>query len=261
MLSPKSPATGLAAMVLLSLASTPRAAWSDADCRFRADRVARVDTAGAERVEILARAGDLDVRPGAGTTLVGEGRACVSREDYLAATQVHAQRDGKIARVWVDVPEVISGFGRSYATLDLTVSVPAGLPVSITDTSGDLRVDDLAVTSIVDSSGDIVATHLRTDVAINDSSGDMRIENAAGRVTVNDSSGDIVIRGARDVHVVNDSSGDINIERVTGDVLVDNDSSGDISIRDVGQNLTVTTDGSGDVRVVDVRGTVSLPKH
>ena len=249
------------ALLLLSFADTARATWSEGDCKFRADRVARVDTTGAERVEISARAGDLDVRPGAGTTLVGEGRACVSREEYLAATQVHAQLEGKVVRVWVDVPEALSGFGRSYATLDLTVSVPAGLPVAITDTSGDLRVDGLPVTSIGDSSGDIVATRLRADVAINDSSGDVRVEEAAGRVTVSDSSGDIVIRGARDVHVASDSSGDIDIERVSGDVLIDHDSSGDISIRDVGHDLTVAADGSGDVHVADVRGTVSVPKH
>jgi len=247
------------ALLLMVAAGPAHAWWGDLDCKYTAERSASIDTTGVERVEILARAGDLDVRPATGSTLTGQGKACASKQEYLDQTQLHVQRDGTLLRVWVEAPDSFTGIGVFYATLDLTVNVPAHLPVSITDTSGDLRVDGLSVTRIVDSSGDILATHLRSDVEINDSSGDVRVEDVAGRVRLTDSSGDLVVRGAHDVEVVSDSSGDIVIERVAGSVRIDQDSSGDITVRDVGHDMTLLADSTGDVRVSGVQGTVKLP--
>ncbi|HEX7375315.1 MAG TPA: DUF4097 family beta strand repeat-containing protein [Steroidobacteraceae bacterium] len=253
-------ATRAAALLLMATATPAHAWWDDAGCKYSADRQVSIDTTGVERVEIMARAGDLDVRPASGTVLAGRGKACVSREEYLAKTQLRVQRDGNVVRLWVEAPETFSGIGLFYAALDLTVTVPAALPVSITDTSGDVKVDGLRVTRITDSSGDLLATNLRSDVQISDSSGDVRVEQAAGRVELNDSSGDIIVRGAREVVITGDSSGDIVIERVAGDVKIDNDSSGDITVRDVGRNVTLLADSSGDVHVSGVKGAVQLPK-
>ena len=252
-------AANVAALCLMIAAAPAHAVWGSG-CTFSAQRQASVDTAGAKRVEILARAGDLDVRPVTGTVLTGEGKACVSRQEYLAQTQLHVKREGDVVRVWAEAPDSFAGIGIFYASLDLTVNVPADLPVSITDSSGDVTVSGLRVTRIDDSSGDIVATGLRADVEISDSSGDVRLENTAGRVLLRDSSGDIVVRGAHGVEIASDSSGDIVIDRVAGDVKIDNDSSGDITVRDVGRNLTLLADASGDVHVSGVKGTVSLPK-
>ena len=55
---------------LLAVA-TPAAAW-DA-CKHRADRRASLDTTGNARVENNARAGDLEVRPATGSTLLAQG--------------------------------------------------------------------------------------------------------------------------------------------------------------------------------------------
>ncbi len=128
--------------------------------------------------------------------------------------------------VYVEVPDPDEDGHDSYAWLDLGVAVPAGIPVSLVDSSGDMTIDDVQVVKITDSSGDIVARKLPADVEIGDSSGDVRVEDAAGRVQVTDSSGDIVVRGAREVVIPTDSSGSIEISRVTGDVRIDNDSSG-----------------------------------
>lgn len=252
-------ATRATALLLMATAGPAHAWWGGLDCKYTAERSASIDTSGVERVEIVARAGDLDVRPATGSTLSGTGRACASKQEYLDQTQLRVQRDGTLLRVWVETPDSFTGIGLFYATLDLTVNVPVRLPVSITDTSGDMRVDGLSVTRIVDSSGDILATHLRSDVEINDSSGDVRVEDAAGGVRLTDSSGDLVVRGAHDVEVVSDSSGDIVIERVAGSVRIDQDSSGDITVRDVGHDMTLLADSTGDVRVSGVKGTVKLP--
>jgi hypothetical protein len=245
---------------LLALLALPATAFAlDLDCRHAADRRASIDTAGAERIEIMARAGDLVVRPASDRVLTAGGRACASSQAYLDQTQLHVRRQGDVVQVHVQVPDEMKGIGLLYASLDLTVSVPDELPVEVTDSSGDMTLESIRVTKVLDSSGDITARALKGDVVIEDSSGDIRIEDANGVVRVTDSSGDVVIRGAGGVHVPLDSSGDIDVERVPGDVRIDRDSSGDIRISGVGGNVEVLADGSGEVRVSDVKGTVRVP--
>ncbi len=235
----------------------PAAAWDD--CRFTAQRSASVDTDGAARIEIAARAGDLALKPSTTKVLAAHGRACASSEEILSQVNVQARRNGDVIRVYVEVPDPIEGPGNTYAWLDLGVAVPAGIPVSLIDSSGDMTIDEVRVVKITDSSGDIVARKLPADVEIGDSSGDVRVEDAAGRVQVTDSSGDIVVRGAREVVIPTDSSGSIEISRVTGDVRIDNDSSGDVSVADIGGGFELVTDSSGEVSVSDVKGVVNLP--
>ena len=114
------------AIALLTL-PLPARAWDN--CAFSAERKGGFDTTGAERVEILARAGDLTVRPAAGTALGAAGRACASRQEFLDQTQLHVQRWGNVIQVHVQTPENMSGIGTFYAYLDLQVVVPEGLPV------------------------------------------------------------------------------------------------------------------------------------
>lgn len=247
-----------ASLALLALPATALA-W-DLDCRYGAERQASVDTTGATRVEIMARAGDLMVRPSSGATLAAEGRACASSQAFLDHTQLLVRRQGDLVQVHVQVPDEMKGIGTFYATLDLDVQVPAGLPIEVTDTSGDTTIEKVRVTRITDSSGDLVVRDLPVDVEINDSSGDIRVENAAGLVKITDSSGDIIVTGARDVLIPSDSSGDIEIERVSGSVRIENDSSGDIVITTVGKDVEVLADSSGTVRISGVTGTVKVPR-
>lgn len=254
---PCGPALVLGTIACL-LGSAAAAAW-DLECAHGADRRATVETTGATRVVIAARAGDLQVRPATNGTLVAAGRACASSAAFLAETNVRAFREGTTLRVEVLTPEQMSGLGISYATLDLTVDVPGTLPVEITDSSGDLEARDLRVARIEDSSGDIRLSNVRGDVAISDSSGDVRVHEAAGRVQVRDSSGDIVILGAQAVDIPSDSSGDIVIERIAGDVRIERDSSGDVRVSDVDGSFALLSDTSGEVRIAHVKGDVQVP--
>jgi hypothetical protein len=247
----------IAAIALLSV-SLPAVA-GDTDCKFGAERRGSIDTAGATRVEIFARAGDLTVKPATGATLSAGGRACASSQAFLDETQLHVRRDGDVVRVQVQVPEKMQGIGVFYASLDLSVQVPAGLAVDVTDSSGDMTLEDVRVARIQDSSGDILLHRTSGDVDVEDSSGDVRAEDVAGAVRVTDSSGDIVIRGAQSVHIPLDSSGDISIDRVAGDVTIDRDSSGDVTVSNVGGNFELKADGSGQVRVTGVKGEVRVP--
>lgn len=248
-----------AALVLPALAfMAPAAAW-DGGCKYSAERRASVDPAGATRAVVISRAGDLEIRPAEGTLMESRGTACASRDEYLSELQVVARREGAVVYIEAGAPTELRGIGTMYAYLDMTVNVPAGLPVEIQDSSGDIEVHDVQVVNVRDSSGDIVLRGLVADVSIVDSSGDIRVTQAGGRVQVEDSSGDIVIDGAREVVIPSDSSGDITIAHVTGDVRIDRDSSGDIGIADVGRNVRLLSDTSGGVKVDRVQGTVQLP--
>jgi hypothetical protein len=240
-----------------TLLTTPARA-SD-NCKFTAEREASVDTSGAARIEIAARAGDLALQPSRTRILAAHGRACASSDEILSQINVRTQRDGDTIRVYVEIPDPLKGLFNPYAWLDLGVAVPAGIPVTLTDSSGNITIDGVQVERLTDSSGDITIRNVPTDIEIGDSSGDIRVEDAAGRVQVTDSSGDIVIRGAREVVVPSDSSGSIRITQVTGNVRIENDSSGDVSVSDIGGAFELVADSSGDVAVSDVKGPVTLP--
>lgn len=248
-----------ALLVLSALAfMAPAAAWN-LDCNHSIDRRVSAESASATRIVVIARAGDLEVRPAQGTVVQAFGKACASREDYLRDLQLVTRREGSVLYVEATAPAEMVGIGMVYAYLDLTVEVPAGLPVEIQDSSGDIEAHDVRVVEVRDSSGDVELRGLTGDVVITDSSGDVHVARSAGRVQVQDSSGDIVIDGAREVVIPSDSSGDITIDHVTGDVRIDRDSSGDIRIADVGRNVQLLSDTSGEVKVSRVQGTVQLP--
>jgi hypothetical protein len=52
-----------------------------------------------------------------------------------------------VLQVQVQVPEDMQGIGIYYASLDLNVALPATLPVEITDSSGDIRIEQVSGTA------------------------------------------------------------------------------------------------------------------
>jgi len=133
-------------------------------------------------------------------------------------------------------------FGRaSYATLDVSVTIPAGLPVKITDTSGDLEVAGVLALDLKDESGDILVHDIAQDVTIDDDSGDLSVTNVKGNVTLRD------------------SSGDIKVMKIGGRVDVVSDGSGDIDAVEVDHGLIVRSDSSGEINFSRVRGNVEIP--
>jgi len=248
------------ALVLLGLLALPITACAqDHDCRYTVRHRSSLDAAGAAKVEVLAGAGSLTVKPAAGGALIAEAKACASSQELLDQVQLRTQRQGDVLRVYAQLPGEMQGIGLFYAALDLVVSVPGDLPVDITDSSGAMTVDRVRLERIRDTSGDILVRNAHGDFEIEDSSGDLRVEEAEGTVRITDSSGDVVVEGAAGVHVVVDGSGDIEIGRVSGDVRIERDSSGDIGITGVGGNVEVLADGSGKLRVSDTKGTVKVP--
>jgi len=255
------PGKALLATVVVPLLIAAQACAGNDSCRYSAEREADIDSNGASRVEVFAFAGDLKVLPAQGSAVTARGRACAATQADLQQTLLQAKRDGDVIRVFVEVPDRADDSGSGNTSMDLEVRIPADLPVTVTDTSGQATIEGVRVTEVTDTSGDLLIRDIQSSVEIRDSSGDLRVENAAAGVTITDSSGGIEILGAGEVLIRSDSSGDIAIERVTGNVLIENDSSGDIAISDVGRNFELLADSSGRVLVSDVGGNVSLPPY
>ena len=242
-----------AALVVVAL---PAAAWGN-ECSARADRRADIDTAGADRVEIVAGAGDLEVYGISDTkTVHATGRACADSEDVLARINLSAERDGSTLRIVAEIPP-----DTDDAYLDFRVELPAGLQVKITDSSGDISVKKVAALDLRDSSGDIDINDVPGKLTLEDSSGDLYVADAGDVDVVSDSSGDIRISHAQSVRIEVDSSGEINVRDVKGSVIIGDDSSGSIDVSDVAGDFSVAHDGSGDIDYSNIRGKVSIPDN
>ena len=225
-------------------------------CDVTAPRNATLDAAGASRLVIDAGAGSLSVRGADGAAeVVADGTACARDEETLEKVLLVAERDGDVLRLETRFPRRTRG-----ARLDLSVELPASLPVEIDDGSGSVEVRDVASLELLDGSGEIDVHGVTGDVTIDDGSGEIDLDGVGGGVRLTDGSGGIEVLGVgRDVIVEDDGSGEIEITGVGGSVVIESDGSGGIDVRDVDGDFELHRDGSGGVSTRDVRGRVSLP--
>lgn len=244
-------------LALLALAPVAAMA-SDDNCKFRADRAGGTDAKGVEKVIIRAGAGDLKVVGRSNAARIeARGVACAGKQAMLDASQISVRREGNVVYVETTLPQNDDSWswGRNdYASIDLNVALPSGLPVDAIDSSGDATLEDLHSLVMQDSSGDLTLTRIAGPVDLTDSSGDLRIQHA-GSVRLRDSSGDIEIEAVTaDVVVQLDSSGDMEIDHVDGSVVIEQDSSGSIRVENVKGNVEVRSDSSGDIYAAHVAG-------
>jgi hypothetical protein len=256
------------------------------DCKFTAERTGQLAIAGAKRIAITARAGDLDVRGRKGATEVAaRGKACASDQKLLDLIRIDLRLDGEVLHIDALMPDIEADDAprNAAATLDLKLEVPDNLPVELIDSSGDAEIDGIASLDMTDSSGDLRISRVAGDLELRDSSGDVRIDEIGKNVRLEDSSGDVNIEDAhgdvlitadgsgelvlerieRNVTVERDGSGDIHIAQVKGNARIDSDGSGEVDVRDVGGSFTLGGKGSGQVHVAEVKGEVLIPpeKH
>ncbi len=244
-----------------ALISPAAFAWSDG-CKFKADRAAGIDATGVEKVIMRTGAGDLKVLGRSNAVRVeARGVACARTQQALDQTQLSVRREGNVVYVETGLPQndpERSLDDDDYATLDTGIALPAGIPVEAVDSSGDAVFEGVRALQLQDSSGDLRVSDVAELADITDSSGDVSIVRT-GSVRLRDSSGDIEIDGIRGaVQLLSDSSGDIHVADVGTDVTIEQDSSGSIRIEDVRGSATVTSDSSGDIYAGRVSGNFTV---
>jgi hypothetical protein len=231
----------VAALLAAAAASPLHAQWSSS---FTAERSAQLDASGVRLIRVEARAGRLTItgRSGrAGIDVRGLARANEAR--FLRDIQLTAQRRGDEVLIVVEMPDMEwHGFRNVERVLDLTIDVPAGIRLDITDTSGDVEIYGTGGVVIDDNSGSVIIERVTGDVRVHDGSGDVEIRDVGGSVTI-----------------TSDGSGGLDISDVRGSVTVDEDGSGDISARRVAGSFVVRRDGSGAIRHSGIEGGVELP--
>lgn len=144
---------------------------------------------------------------------------------------------------------------RAEYPIDFEVVVPAGVKLNVHDTSGK-----------------IVVSEIRDEVAIDDTSGTLRVASVAGPVHIRKESGDIRVTDVAGAVNIDSKSGQMKVDRVgalsilrsDGNVYVADAKSADIHNR--GGNLQVSgiagplvlDDESGEIQVSHVTGPVTI---
>ena len=207
--------------------------WS---CDETASRAVDAPVGDATLVRVRARAGSLRIEGRSGLTEVrATGTACASTDEDLARVELTAERVGTELVIEVHTDD-------TNGRLDLLVEVPDTLPLAVHDSSGSVKIYDVAALDLRDSSGSIDIERVAGDVRVTDGSGGIDISAVQGSVIIED-----------------DGSGGIDIADVGRDVIVEEDGSGGIDVTDVQGDFIVKRDGSGGVRHSRVGGRVDAP--
>lgn len=247
------------------LLAAPLSAFA-ATCPHEAPRHLQLDLSGVRGVQFEVNSYDLHVDgvPGA-TQGVLDGHACASDPALLDGLQVSQHREGDQL-----VVELGSGhstfslhlFGSSQTDLDVHVTLPPKLPVTVRVGSGDAWLSGLRQVDATVGSGDLHVAHLAGQLSASVGSGSVDARDIGSLRLGTLGSGDLTVRDIKgDAHVGVVGSGDVTLRNVVGNVRVDTLGSGDLGVHDVAGNFSLGAKGSGDVDHSGVRGEVSLPRE
>ncbi len=240
---------------LATLAATP--------CKYEAPRHLQLDLAGVHGVQIDVHSQDLHlVGSVSATDFSLNGRACASAQDALESLHVTHRRAGD--QLLIDVGgnnhSSFSMFGEHYANLQVTVQLPAGLPVTVSVGSGDADVMGMGELKGTVGSGDLHVRRIGGRFSASVGSGDIDATDVGSLDLGSIGSGDFSgtdIRG--DARVGSIGSGDVTLRHVGGNVRAESLGSGDLGVHDVTGSFSLGAKGSGDVDHSGVKGTVSMP--
>lgn len=227
---------------IATLLLAPLAAFAS-PCKFEAPRNLQLDLTGVRAVQIEVHSQDLHLVGSHGSKgLTLTGKACASDQATLDQLQVTQRREGDQLLIDIGGNNHLSFalFGSAYANLEVSVQLPANLPVNVSVGSGDAEVRGVQ--------------QLQSQVG----SGDLHVRQIAGKFATSVGSGDADATdiGSLDLGAV--GSGDFKAEGIKGDAKVGSIGSGDVVLRTVGGNVHADTLGSGDFTVSDVAGDFTL---
>jgi hypothetical protein len=150
-----------------------------------------------------------------------------------------------------------------WCSLGYSVTAPAGLPLAVTDGSGDLSASCFGGhVTLSGGAGNITASHLSGAIELASGSGDITASGLDGSVRLSDGAGNIVVTGLAATDVVgDDGSGNITLTFSKAPRRVEvTDESGDITlVLPRGQSYLVTAHSSQGNTSVSVRQSPSSP--
>jgi DUF4097 and DUF4098 domain-containing protein YvlB len=118
--------------------------------------------------------------------------------------------------------------------IDLTVSCPKQMNLSVDDGSGGIEIRSLAGNlNIEDGSGGLQVEGIQGDVEINDGSGEIEVKDITGNVSIEDGSGSMTVLNVGGNLTIDDGSGSINVDSVGKDLILKETGSGSVNFRNV----------------------------
>ena len=244
------------AVVLVAGATLPLPSLAG-DCAHVRNIDLALDLAGIETVSFEVNAHDLEVRVAMGAKAAVKGRACASSDAALGELRVVQERHGSTLEVRLEREDGIAWnlFGNRYARIDVTATLPSGLPVRIDVGSGDALVAGAPSLHAAVGSGDLQASDIDGRVTASVGSGDVQLEDIGALRVDSIGSGDVTAARVRgDASVGSIGSGDFDLYGAGGDVEVGSVGSGDAGLRNIGGSVRVGSVGSGDIEALEVRG-------
>ncbi|HXE76847.1 MAG TPA: DUF4097 family beta strand repeat-containing protein [Rhodanobacter sp.] len=244
--------------------SAPFAAFAAGSCKFEAPRNLQADLAGVRSVQIDVNSRDLHLIGGAGANGLNlVGRACASEQAALDRLTVTQQREGDQLLIDIGGNRGGSGFnlfGDSQTSIDVTVNLPATMPVTVRVGSGDADVRGVQELRSTVGSGDLHVHQVAGQFATSVGSGDVEASDIGSLRLGSVGSGDFKADGIKgDASIGSIGSGDATLGNVGGSVHADTLGSGDLTVRNVAGDFSLGAKGSGDVDHSGVKGKVSVP--
>ncbi|WEN16300.1 DUF4097 family beta strand repeat-containing protein [Rhodanobacter sp. AS-Z3] len=251
-------------LFIAALLLAPLSCFANTDCKYQAPRNLQLDLAGVHGVQIDVHSQDLHLTgsdPGKSPSLTG--RACASSQAVLDKLQVTQRRDGDqlLIDIGGDGGFSFSLFGaNAYSSLEVTMQLPANLPVTLRVGSGDAEVSGMQQLQASVGSGDLHVRQLSGKFGASVGSGDIDATDIGSLDLGSVGSGDFKAEGiSGDARVGSIGSGDVTLKKVGGNVRADTLGSGDLDVRDVAGDFNLGAKGSGDVSHAGVKGKVSVP--
>ena len=252
-------------LLIAALLFVPMACFASMPCKYEAPRNLPLDLTGVHGIQIDVHSHDLHLAGGDGNKgLSLTGRACASSQAVLDKLQVTQRRDGD--QLLIDIGGDGGGFtfnlfgSNSYASLEVTMQLPATLPLTVRVGSGDADVSGMQQLQASVGSGDLHVRQLSGALSASVGSGDIDATDIGSLDLGSVGSGDFKAKGIKgDARVGSIGSGDVTLRNVGGNVRADTLGSGDLEVSDVGGDFGLGAKGSGDVSHAGVKGKVSVP--
>jgi DUF4097 and DUF4098 domain-containing protein YvlB len=153
--------------------------------------------------------------------------------------------------------------GIGICSIQFTIGAPASLPVSVSDSFGNLQAGNLrGRVDLSDNSGDLAVSALTGTIRLNDSFGNITARNLAGSILLVNNSGDIQASGVTGNTQVRDSFGNIDITGLSAADVTASNNSGDVvlSFSRVPDNVQIT-DAFGNVTLELPPGSATYRVH